>query len=143
MAAAQNLWDRVRQDVRGLSERTRRGTQRAIEQGVLRVDLVSLRRTRRRALADLGERTLKFWNWGRMAELSGDAEANRLRVRIAEVDDRIREKEELLARLRAPTAAAKAGTAGPAGGQQAAQVVEEPIEARREAADTEETNGIT
>lgn len=138
--AAQNLWDRMREDVRGLSERTRRGTRRAIEQGVLRVDLVSLRRTRTRALADLGERTLKFWNWGRTAELWSDAEAIRLRARIAEVDDRIREKEELLARLRAPTAAGKAGTAGPAGGQ---HVAEEPIEARREAADTEETNGIT
>jgi len=137
MAAAQNLWDRMRQDVRGLSERTRLGTRRAIEQGVLRVDLVSLRRSRTRALADLGERTLRLWNEGRTAELQQDAEAVRLRARIAEVDDRIREKEDLLARLRAPSAAAK--TDGPT----EHQVVREPIEARPEAADTEETNGIT
>ena len=140
MAATQNFWDRVREDVRDLSERTRQSTRRAIEEGVLRVDLVSLRRTRTRALADLGDRALKFWNWGRMAELSEDAEAIRLRTRIAEVDDRIRQKEDALARLRAPTGAAKAGSAGQAHGQ---QVDEEPIEARREAADTEETNGIT
>lgn len=140
MAATQNFWDRVREDVRDLSERTRQGTRRAIEEGVLRVDLVSLRRSRRRALADLGERTLKFWISGRMSEFSEDAEAIRLRTRIAEVDDRIREKEDALARLRAPTGAAKAGSAGQAHGE---QVVEEPIEARRAAADTEETNGIT
>lgn len=141
MAATQNFWERVREDVRDLSERTRQKTRRAIEEGVLRVDLVSLRRARARALADLGERTLKFWNWGRMEELYGDSEAIRLRARIAEVDDRIREKEDALARLRAPTTgAAKAGSAGQAHGQ---QVGEEPIEARREAADTEETNGIT
>lgn len=137
---AQNIWDRMRQDVRGLSERTRHGTRRAIEQGVLRVDLVSLRRARTRALADLGERTLKYWDGGRTAELLGDAEAIRILGRIAEVDGRIRDKEEALARLRAPSAAATADQAGPHGEQ---QVVLAPIEVRPEAADTEETNGIT
>jgi hypothetical protein len=141
MVAAQNLWERMRQDMRGLTERTRRGTKRALEQGVLRVDLVSLRRTRTRALADLGERTLKHWAGGRTAELPGDPEAIRILARIAEVDGRIREKEAALARLRAPSSAATAEEAGPIHEQQ--QVVLVPIEARPEAADTEETNGIT
>jgi hypothetical protein len=141
MVAAQNLWDRMRQDVRGLTERTRHGTRRAIEQGVLRVDLVSLRRARTRALADLGERTLKHWDGARMAELPGDPEAVRILARIAELDGRIRDKEEALARLRAPSAKVTAEEAEPNRGQQPVFMV--PIEARRGAADTEETNGIT
>ena len=139
--AAQNLWERMRQDVRGFTERTRHGTRRAIEQGVLRVDLVSLRRARTRALADLGERTLKHWDGARMAELPDDPEAIRILARIAEVDGRIREKEAALARLRAPSVTAAAAEAAPSRGQQ--PVVMVPIEARRGAADTEETNGIT
>ena len=100
--AARNLWDRVREDVRELAERTRHGTRRAIEQGVLRVDLVSLRRARSRALADLGGRALSYWDKGRTAELETDAEAIRLRARIAELDGRIREKEVALAAARKP-----------------------------------------
>jgi hypothetical protein len=122
---AGNLWDRVRNDVRGLTERTRRGTRRAIERGVLRVDLVSLRRARTRALADLGERTLTFWNTGRTAELESDAEAIRLRARIAELDGRILEKEDALERLRVPRVVIASG------------------EERQNAANTEGTNGIT
>jgi len=123
--AAGNLWDRVREDVRGLTERTRQGTRRAIEQGVLRVDLVSLRRARTRALADLGGRTLTFWNKERTAELESDAEAIRLRARIADVDGRIREKEDALQRLRVPKVAIAS------------------MEERQNAANTEGTNGIT
>ncbi len=118
--ATGNIWNRVREDVRGLTERTRRGTRRAIEQGVLRVDLVSLRRVRSRALADLGGRTLAFWDTERIGELDLDAEAMRLRTRIAEVDARIHEKEGALARLRA-----------------------ESTPGRRDAANTEGTNGIS
>jgi hypothetical protein len=123
--AAGNLWDRVREDVRGLTERTRRGTRRAIEQGVLRVDLVSLRRARTRALADLGGRTLTFWNKERTVELESDAEAIRIRARIADVDGLIREKEDALQRLRVPKVAIAS------------------MEERRNAANTEGTNGIT
>jgi len=118
--ATGNIWSRVRDDVRGLTERTRRGTRRAIERGVLRVDLVSLRRARSRALADLGGRTLAFWDKEQIGELDSDAEAVRLRARIAEVDARIHEKEGALARLRA-----------------------ESTQGRPDAANTEGTNGIT
>lgn len=123
--AAGNLWDRVREDVRGLTERTRQGTRRAIEQGVLRVDLVSLRRARTRALADLGGRTLAFWDKERMVDLESDAEAIRVRARIAELDGRIREKEDALQQLRVP------------------KVVIASMEERQNAANTEGTNGIT
>jgi hypothetical protein len=123
--AAGNLWDRVREDVRGLTERTRHGTRRAIERGVLRVDLVSLRRARTRALADLGGRALVFWDSGRTKELESDAEAVRLRARIAEVDGRIREKQDALDQLRVPKVAIAS------------------MEERRNAANTEGTNGIT
>ena len=123
--AAGSLWDRVRNDVRGLTERTRHGTRRAIERGVLRVDLVSLRRARTRALADLGGRTLAFWNMGRTAELESDAEAIRLRARIAELDGRIREKEDALERHRVQRVIIASG------------------EERQNAANTEGTNGIT
>jgi hypothetical protein len=123
--AAGNFWDRVREDVRGLTERTRRGARLVIEQGVLRVDLVSLRRARTRALADLGGRTLTFWNEERTVELESDAEAVRLRARIADVDGRIREKEDALQRLRVPKVAIAS------------------MEERRNAANTEGTNGIT
>lgn len=122
---AGNLWDRVREDVRGLTERTRHGTRRAIEQGVLRVDLVSLRRARTRALADLGGQTLTFWNKGRTVDLETDAEALRIRARIAELDGSIREKEDALERLRVPKVAIAS------------------MEERRNAANTEGTNGIT
>ena len=122
---AGNLWDRVRQDVRGLTERTRHGTRRAIERGVLRVDLVSLRRARTRALADLGGRTLAFWNRGRTVDLESDAEATRIRARIAELDGLIREKEDALERLRIPKVAIAS------------------MEERRNAANTEGKNGIT
>ena len=125
---AGNLWDRVREDVRGLTERTRHGTRRAIEQGVLRVDLVSLRRARTRALADLGGRTLTFWNKGRTVDLETDAEALRLRARVAELDGSIREKEDALERLRVP---------------KVAKVAIASMEERRNAANTEGTNGIT
>lgn len=123
--AAGNLWNRVRDDVRELTERTRHGTKRAIEQGVLRVDLVSLRRARSRALADLGGRALHHWDAGRTAQLETDAEAIRLRARIAELDGRIREKEVALAAAREP------------------RVVVDSKQGRTEAADTEETNGIS
>lgn len=140
MPTAGSLWERVREDVRGLTERTRRGTRRAIEQGVLRVDLVSLRRARTRALADLGGRALAFWSGGRTAELELDAEAVRLRARIAELDSRVRDKEDTLARLRARSVPTGAESDGPASDR---QVVNGTIAERPKAAETEETNGIS
>jgi len=100
MNAPARLWDRVRDEVRSVSSRTRRGARRAFDEGVLRVDLVSLRREQRRALADLGERALTLWNRGELSRLEGDPEMLRLRVRVEGVDAAIAAKEAELVRLR-------------------------------------------
>jgi hypothetical protein len=77
----------------------------------LRVDLVSLRRERGRALADLGERTLTLWNHGELSRLESDPEMLRLRARVEGVDAAIAGKEAELVRLRtAPKRAPNAPT---------------------------------
>lgn len=100
MSAPARLWYRVRDEVRSVSSRTRRGARKAFEEGVLRVDLVSLRREQRRALADLGERTLTLWNRGELSRLESDPEMLRLRARVEGVDAAIAAKEAELVRLR-------------------------------------------
>ncbi len=100
MSAPARLWHRVRDEVRSVSIRTRRGARKAFEEGVLRVDLVSLRREQRRALADLGERTLTLWNRGELSRLESDPEMLRLRARVEGVDAAIAAKEAELIRLR-------------------------------------------
>jgi hypothetical protein len=101
MNAPATFWTRFRDEVRTVSSRTRRGAKRAFDSGVLRVDLVSLRRERGRALADLGERTLILWNKGTLADLGRDPEMLRLRARVEGVDAAIAAKESELRRLRA------------------------------------------
>lgn len=100
MSAPGTLWDRLRDEVRSVKDRTKRGAQRAFDEGVLRVDLVSLRRERHRALADLGERTLTLWRQGEPSRLESDPETIRLRERVDGVDAAIAEKEDELHRLR-------------------------------------------
>lgn len=100
MNAPATFWTRFRDEVRTVSNRTRRGAKRAFDSGVLRVDLVSLRRERGRALADLGERTLTLWNRGALPDLERDPEMLRLRTRVEGVDAAIAAKEEELRRLR-------------------------------------------
>ncbi|MEK7315301.1 MAG: hypothetical protein AAB011_03915 [Candidatus Eisenbacteria bacterium] len=97
------MWSRFRDEVRSVSDRTRRGARRVYDEGVLRVDLVSLRRERRRGLADLGERALKVWNKGELSMLEGDSEMIRLRARVEGVDAAIAAKEVELSHLRAAT----------------------------------------
>jgi hypothetical protein len=94
---------RFRNEVRSVSDRTRRGARRAFDEGVLRVDLVSLRRERRRGLADLGERVLTLWNSGELSRVESDPEMIRLRARVEGVDAAIAAKEAELVRLRAAT----------------------------------------
>ncbi len=100
MNAPTTFWTRFRDEVRTVSSRTRRGAKRAFDVGVLRVDLVSLRRERGRALADLGERTLSIWNRGALSDLERDAEMLRLRTRVEGVEGAIASKEAELRQLR-------------------------------------------
>ncbi|HEU4723968.1 MAG TPA: hypothetical protein VFU59_01595 [Candidatus Eisenbacteria bacterium] len=101
MNAPTSIWSRFRDEVRSVSDRTRKGARRAFDTGVLRVDLVSLRRERHRGLADLGERALTLWNRGELSKLESDPEMLRLRARVEGVDAAIAAKEAELARLRA------------------------------------------
>ena len=100
MNAPGTLWERLRDEVRSVKDRTTRGAQRAFDEGVTRVDLVSLRRERHRALADLGERTLTLFREGTHSRLESDPEMIRLRERVDGVDAAIAAKEDELYRLR-------------------------------------------
>jgi hypothetical protein len=100
MAGNTSFWERVGEEVRSVSDRTRRGAKRALQMGVLRVDLVSLRRDRSRALADLGERVLTLWKAGTLLAMESDAEVLRLRSRIVSIEELIEAKRVELERLR-------------------------------------------
>lgn len=100
MAGASGFWARVTDEVRTVSDRTRRGAKRAVQIGVLRVDLISLRRDRSQALADLGERALSLWKGGVPTEIAFDEEALRLRSRIDVVEGAIEAKRADIERLR-------------------------------------------
>lgn len=100
MAGPSRFWAKVTDEVRTVSDRTRRGAKRAVQIGVIRVDLISLRRDRSQALANLGERTLALWKGGAPAEIGSDEEALRLRSRIDAVEEAIETKRAQLERLR-------------------------------------------
>jgi len=95
-----NFWDRISDEVRSVSDRTRRGAKRTFQTGVLRVDLLSLRRDRSRATADLGDRVLVFWKTGTLSAIESDEEALRLRSRIASIEELIEAKQTELEHLR-------------------------------------------
>jgi hypothetical protein len=84
-----------------VSQRTRHEAQRAVRMGVIGVDLVSLRRDRMRAHANLGERVLTLWSAGGPGALGADQEALRLRALVESVEASIQAKERELAELRA------------------------------------------
>lgn len=100
MTPQTGFWDRLQDEVRTGYERTRRGTQRTVRIGVLRVDLLSLRRDRSRALSQLGERAFFLWNAGSLATLEGDPEALRLRSLVEGIERCIADKEEEVRSLR-------------------------------------------
>jgi hypothetical protein len=94
------VWNRIRDEVRSVTERTGREARRAFDSGVLKVDLVSLRRERRRALADLGERLLQLWDRASLDGVERDPEMLRLRARVEGVEEAIAAKEAEWKRLR-------------------------------------------
>lgn len=106
MAGTSGFWAKVTDEVRTVSDRTRRGAKRAVQIGVIRVDLISLRRDRSQALADLGERALALWKGGAPAEIESDEEALRLRSRVDAVEEAIETKRAELERLRQGATAA-------------------------------------
>ncbi len=69
--------------------------------GVIGVDLVSLRRDRMRAHANLGERVLKLWSAGDPGVLEWDPESLRLRELVESLEALIWAKELELRELRA------------------------------------------
>jgi len=100
MADLKDFWDRLRDELKTTSERTRRSTDRAIKVGILKVDLVSLRRDRSRAHANLGERVLALWSAGSLDSMEADAEALRLRALAASIEDAIASKQAEVAAFR-------------------------------------------
>lgn len=112
MAPPGGFWDRLQDEVRTGVERTRRSTQRTVRIGVLRVDLLSLRRDRSRALSQLGERALFLWNAGSLAALDHDPEAIRVRSLLEGIERCIADKEAEWSMLRRE--AEEAGAARPA-----------------------------
>ena len=101
MAGESGFWSRVGDEVRSVSDRTRQSARKAVQIGMLRVDLVSLRRDRQRALADLGDRALTLWNAGTPHAVESDTESLRLRSWIGSIDDLIGAKQAEMERLRA------------------------------------------
>lgn len=100
MAGDTGFWSRVAGEARTVSRRARGGARRAFQIGILRVDLVSLRRDRSRALTDFGERALARWKGGTLEGIETDSEALRLRERIASVERCVAEKRLEIDRLR-------------------------------------------
>jgi hypothetical protein len=100
MVSEGGFWSRVSGEVRHASERAGRGARRAVQRGVLGVDLVSLRHDRSRALAHLGERVVRLWSAGSLEALTLDAEAVRLRALVESINASIRAKEDELRGLR-------------------------------------------
>ena len=99
MVSDNGFWTRLSTEVRTAGERARGTARRAVQTGVLRIDLISLRRDRSRALADLGERTLAHWAGGAPEAIASDLEAIRLRERIASLDRDIQAKRAEIDRL--------------------------------------------
>jgi len=102
MADTGRFWNRVQEECRTVAARTSVRAKRAVRQGVLQVDLVSLRRDRGRALADLGERLLRLWTEGRVAAVEQDQEALRLKGVVESIEKDITAKEAEAAELHRP-----------------------------------------
>jgi hypothetical protein len=126
MADTSKFWNRVQEECRTVATRTRARAKRAVRQGVLQVDLVSLRRDRGRALADLGERVLRLWSEGGLASLEGDAEARRLKALVESIESGITAREAEAAELRQPPAELRQPPAEPAPVPPVEQEVVEP-----------------
>ena len=106
MTGASEIWGRVQEEFRAVSDRTRRGAERALRAGVLHVDLVSLRRDRNRAHADLGGRVLALWDHRDLDGLALDPELLRIKALSEAIERSIvaKEKELRLVRTSSPEA---------------------------------------
>ncbi len=107
MTTVSSFWDRVQGELRTASGKARKEAERAVRTGVLRMDLVSLRRDRNRAQAHLGERLLALWGAEKLASLPEDPEALRLKALVQSIEGMIAAKEQELRSMRsqAPGAA--------------------------------------
>ena len=114
MAPQAGFWDRMQDQVRTGYERTRRTTSRAVRIGILRVDLLSLRRDRTRAMAQLGERAFTLWNAGSLTSFDDDTEALRLRSLVEGIEAVVASKESELECLRREAEDAEPSAAGAA-----------------------------
>ena len=100
MTGTTKFWDRFQEDLRTASGRARKEAERAVRNGMLRVDLVSLRRDRQRAEAHLGGRVLALWTGDRLVSLADDPEALRLKTLVQSIEGLIAAKEEELRSIR-------------------------------------------
>jgi len=103
MTTAAGFWDRVQDELRTASGKARREAKRAVRTGVLQVDLVSLRRDRNRAQANLGERLLALWNTQKLDSLAEDPETLRLKTLVQSIEGLIAAKEKELRAMRSRT----------------------------------------
>lgn len=100
MTDSQKILKRVQEECRAAGSKIRETARRTYRQGLLRVDLVSLRRDRGRALSDLGERVMRLWSADDLPSLPTDEEASRLRAVIGSIEQQIAAKEAEAATLR-------------------------------------------
>jgi hypothetical protein len=100
MTTTSSFWNRVQDEVRTASGKARREAERAVRAGVIQMDLVSIRRDRRRAHAHLGERVLALWTEEKLGSLAVDSEALRLKTLIQSIEGLIAAKEEELRSIR-------------------------------------------
>jgi hypothetical protein len=103
MTGTPRFWDRFQDELKTASGKARKEAERAVRSGMLRVDLVTLRRDRRRAEAYLGERVLALWGGDQLVALADDPEALRLRNLVHSIDGLIAAKEEELRSIRSRT----------------------------------------
>ena len=100
MATTSSFWDRVGDELRTASGKARKEAERAVRTGVIRMDLISLRRDRGRAQAHLGERALVLWTSEKLQGLAEDPEALRLKALVQSIEGLIAAKEEELRSVR-------------------------------------------
>ena len=102
MTTATGFWDRVQDELRSASGKARKEAERAVRTGVLQMDLVSLRRDRKRTQSHLGERVLALWSSENLDGLASDPETLRLRTLVQSIEGLIAAKEQELRSMRSP-----------------------------------------
>jgi hypothetical protein len=103
MTATARFWDRLSDELKSASERARKEAERAVRTGVLRMDLVSLRRDRNRTQAKIGERVLTLWSAEKLGSLVEDPETLHLKSVIQSIEELIAVKEQELRTVRSKT----------------------------------------